>query len=483
MKRSFFGFTGLLMGMTLVPAHAKPAEHYQDLKYPPLNKIQPPKPERYVLGNGVAVYLVPDHELPLITVSALIRVGSRWEPLQKAGLADMVGTVMRTGGTTTRSGDKLDDELDRLGATVETSIGEDSGGAFVSVLKEDADLGMEILADMLQHPAFPQEKIELAKIAQRDAIARRNDMPGGIVFREFQRTLFGKDSPYAHQTEYATIDSIAREDLVAFHREYFQPENVILGVWGDFGPEMKGRIEKLFGAWPKGGHVKPPVPEVDPECQKRAGLYQIDKTDVNQSWVVMGHVGGRRDNPDYYALDLMDQVLGGGFASRLFSRVRSAQGLAYSVGSSWDAGWDRPGVFIASGHTKSETTTKIVTSITNEIGQLMESGVSEDELHRVKDATMKGFAFEFDATGKIVRRLMRYDYYAYPSDFLERYQENIGKVTREDIARVAKRYLKPEQFVIMVLGNKKDFDQPLSALGPVKDVDISIPKPVQRADP
>lgn len=460
-----------------VSAQTKPAEHYQDLRYPSLNKIQPPKPDRFVLPNGLTVYLVQDHELPMVTVSALVRVGSRWEPVAKAGLADIVGTVMRAGGTATRNGDKLDEELDRLGAVVETGIGEDSGSASVSVLKEDIHLGLDILADLLQHPVFPPDKLELAKIAQRDAIARRNDFPSGIVGREFRRILLGKDSPYAHQTEYATIDAITRDDLVAFHRQYFQPENVILGVWGDVGPEMKARIETVFGSWAKGGQPKPTVPDVASDWQKRMGLYQINKEDVNQSWVVMGQLGGRRDSPDYYALELMNQILGDGFASRLFSRVRSAQGLAYAVGSNWGAGWDRPGLFTASGHTKSETTTKILTAIKTEVGALIEGGVSDEELQRVKEATLKGFAFEFDSTGKIVERLMRYEYYGYPSDYLQRYQENIGKVTRQDVARVAKQYLRPGEFVVLVLGNAKDFDQPLTSLGAVKEVDITIPKP------
>src|SRR5215470_8021077 len=171
MKNTLFCtvFALVALGGIGLYAQPKPVEHYQDLVYPPLNKIQPPKPERFVLANGMTVYLVQDHELPLITVSAIIRVGSRWEPVEKAGLADIVGTVMRTGGTPTRNGDKLDEDLDRLGAVVETGIGDDSGGATVSVLKEDINLGLDILADLLQHPSFPQDKIELAKIANRDA--------------------------------------------------------------------------------------------------------------------------------------------------------------------------------------------------------------------------------------------------------------------------------------------------------------------------
>ena len=196
----------------------------------------------------MVIYLVEDHELPLISASALVSAGSRWEPGDKSGLASITGSVMRTGGTASRPGDQLDQELDRLGASVETGIGQDSGRASVSVLKEDFDKGLDILADILQHPAFPQDKIELAKIAQRDQIARRNDNPNGIVFREFGRVLFGKDSPYARITEYDTINAITRDDLVAFHQRFFQPENVILGVWGDFDAAgVRGKIEKRPG--------------------------------------------------------------------------------------------------------------------------------------------------------------------------------------------------------------------------------------------
>ena len=466
-----------ILGAFSAQAQTKPAEHYRDLVYPPLKKIEPPKPDRFVLENGLTVYLLLDHDLPMVEASALIRVGSLWEPVAKAGLADLVGTVMRTGGTAERNGDKLDDELDRLGATVEVSLADDSGTATLSALKEDGDSVLETLADLLQHPAFPQEKIDLAKITQRDNVARRNDSPIMIAYREFPRILFGPNSAYGHQIEYATIDAVTRDDLIAFHREYFQPENVILGVWGDFGPEMKTRIAKSFGAWAKGNHPKPQVPPVERTPQECAGYYVINKNDVNQSWVFVGHLVGRRDDPDYCALDLMNQVLGGGFASRLFCQVRSAQGLAYYVGSDWAAGWEHPGTFSASGSTKTETTAQILTSIRTEISKLIDRGITEAELTRVKEATAKKLAFDFDSTGKIVQRLMQYEYYGYPADYLDRYQEGITKVTREDVARVAKQHLKPDQFSVLVLGDTKGFDRPLSDFGRVTKVDITIPGP------
>ena len=231
-KQQMWGLAvAALAASSLLAQGVRPAASYKDLKYPPLNKVKVPEPVRFELANGMKVFLVEDHELPTVGVSALVRGGSRWVPANKAGLASIAGSVMRTGGSVTRNGDALDEELDRMGASVETGMGRDSGGASVSVLKGDIDKGLAILADILQHPAFPQDKIELAKIAERDGISRRNDDPMGIARREFNRLVYGKDSPYARQTEYDTIASITRDDLVAFHKQFFQPENVILGAW------------------------------------------------------------------------------------------------------------------------------------------------------------------------------------------------------------------------------------------------------------
>ncbi len=470
----------ILLALVAAGAAQEPAGGYKSLKYPPLNQIKVPEPVRFELPNGMVVYLLEDHELPKISLHATVRVGSRWEPAAKAGLAQITGTVMRTGGSTTRSGDQLDEELDRLGASVETGIGEDSGGAYASLLKEDLDRGLTIMADILQHPAFPQDKIELAKIAQRDAIARRNDNPNGIAFREFNRVIFGKDSPYARMTEYATIDAITRDDLVAFHKRFFQPETTIFGAEGDFNAaDMRAKIEKAFGGWARGGAPKPPVPPVDPAARNRAGFYSIDKDDMEQSWVVMGMLGGRRDDPDYCALEVMNEILGGGFSSRLFSNVRSAQGLAYAVFSGANAGWDRPGTFMVGGSTKPETTLKIYHSMREQLERLVQGGATEDEIARAKDNILKGMAFDYDSTVKILTRQMNLEYYGYPHDYLQRYRAGIEKVTQADVAEAAKKYLTPGQFAVIVLGKEKAYDGPLSSLGQVAPIDIAIPRPKQ----
>jgi zinc protease len=453
------------------------AKSYKEIEYPPLGELKIPQPQRFELQNGMVVYMIEDHALPLVNVTALVRAGSRWEPVNKAGLASITGTVMRTGGTPTRSGDQLDEELDRLGAFIDTFVEETNGGASVSVLKEDADRGLTILADVLRNPKFPSEKIELAKIAERDAISRRNDDPYSIAFREFGRFLYGKDTAYGHITEYKTINAIERNDLVDFHKQFFQPENVILGVWGDFvGGDMRGKIELAFNIWQRGGRPKPDVPEVEAAAPHRRGTYFINKEDVNQSWVLIGGLEGKRNDPDFYALTVMSFVLGGSYSSRLFNHVRSEQGLAYAVSSDWGAEWDYPGTFMAMGGTKSQTTVQMLTSIRNEIQTLAASGATDDEINRAKDSILKGYAFEFDNYGKVVRRIMAFEYYGYPADYLQNYMENIRKVTKEDVQRVAGQSLNNDKFITFVLGNQKDFDKPLTTLGEVTTIDVTIPE-------
>jgi zinc protease len=468
----------ILFALAAAGLAQQPAGGYKSLTYPPLNQIKVPEPVRFELPNGMVVYLIEDHELPTVSLHATFRVGSRWEPAGKAGLATVVGEVMRTGGSTTRNGDQIDEELDRLGASVETGISDDSGGAYALLLKEDLDTCLGIMADVLQHPAFPQDKIELAKISERDSIARRNDNPNGIALREFSRIIFGNNSPYARLTEYATVNSITRDDLVAFHKRFFQPENLIFGAEGDFkAADMRLKIEKAFGGWARGGQPKPPVPEVDPAARSRAGFHSIDKDDMKQSWVVMGMLAGRRDDPDYCALQVMNEILGGSFGSRLFSQVRSAQGLAYAVFSNAAAGWDRPGTFQAVGSTKPETTLKLYQSMRHELERLAAEGVTADEMERAKDGILKGMAFDFDSTAKILTRMMNYEYYGYPRDYLQRYRAGIEKVNQADVAAVARKYLKPEQFAVVFMGNGKAYEAPLSSLGQVAAIDISIPQP------
>jgi zinc protease len=289
------------------------------------------------------------------------------------------------------------------------------------------------------------------------------------------RVMYGKDSPVAHQTEYATINAITREDLVAFHKQFYQPESVILGAWGDFdAAAMRKKIEQVFGGWQRGGRERPKIPAAS--VRGRAGMYAINKDDLNQSQVLIGLPGGRIDDPDYFAATVMNNILGNGFSSRLFAQVRTEQALAYAIGSSWDANYEYIGTFTAAGGSKSESTVKFVRAVERELMRLTEGLVTDTELARGKDNILKGIAFEFDSIGKIANRLMTYEYYGYPKDFLQRFQDGIAKVTKDDVLRIAKQYVKSDQFTVLVVGKEKDFDAPLASLGKVTQIDIAIPK-------
>ena len=242
---------------------------HEGLVFPPLNQPQPPVAQRVELDNGMIIYLLEDHELPIVDISARIRTGAIYEPGDKIGLAAITGAVMRTGGTASKTGDELDEILENLAASVEVGIGDDSGTASMSVLKEDLDTGLEILADVLMNPAFREDKIELEKVQHRSAIARRNDDPGSITSREFGKLIYGADSPYARTTEYDTINSITRDDLVAFHAKYFRPNNTILGVLGDFNSEeILGKIREAFKGWQPGKSTCPTNPKYPREWRE-----------------------------------------------------------------------------------------------------------------------------------------------------------------------------------------------------------------------
>jgi predicted Zn-dependent peptidase len=422
------------------------------------------------------LFLLEDHELPLISVSARIRVGSIYEPPDKIGLAAITGSVMRTGGTVSRTGDEIDEQLESIAASVETSIGLNSGSAFVSALERDIDVGLDILADVLMNPAFSKDKIMLAKIQHRSSIARRNDNVGSIAAREFRKLIYGNDSVYARHTEYATIDNISRDDLVAFHKKFFGPNNMMLGIWGDFDTdEMIRKIEKVFEGWKKVNVELPKVPKVNYKFPQTVNM--IPKYDINQSNIYLGHIGGLRNNPDYFALILMNRILGSGFTSRLFKNVRSREGLAYSVFGSYSANYDFPGLFYVGCQTKSEATIKAIRAMTEEVRKMTESQVTDEELALARDSYLNSFVFNFDTKGEIVSRLMTYAYFGYPQDFLQKTKESLEKVTKEDILRVAKKYLRPDDVQILAVGRPQDFDEPLSVLGSVREVDITIPTP------
>ncbi|HID57529.1 TPA: insulinase family protein [Candidatus Poribacteria bacterium] len=467
------GSRGLLalIALALVGCAAISTRSYKDLKYPPLGEVQIPSIERVELDNGMILYLVEDHEFPTIDLRARIRTGSMYDPADKIGLAGITGQVMRTGGTTSIPGDELDEILEGMAASVETWIGATEGGASMSLMKGDLDKGLDILADVLMHPAFPEDKIKLAKIQAKSQISRRNDDPWSITSREFNKLIYGPDHPYARHTEYATIDAIAREDMTAFHRKYFHPNNVIMAVWGDFDTEeMKEKISRAFADWKPEETAFPPVPEIVRD--RPPSVNYIYKEDVNQTNIFIGHLGVRADDPNYHALILLQEILGGGFTSRLFKEVRSNLGLAYAVWATSGVGFHHPGVFYAGCSTKSASTHAALDAMMAQLKRITEEEVTNEELELAKERIRNSYVFKFDTKGEIVERKVFYEFYGYPTDFLEKYREGIEKVTQADILEAAKARIHPDRFTILAVGRAQDFDRPLDDLGPVNTIDM-----------
>lgn len=470
--------TVLLILLVRLPATAETARHYTELKFPPVPEVRFPDYTRYQLDNGIIVYLVEDHELPLVQGTALFRTGDRLEPANKVGLAEIMGEVMRTGGTRTHSADQLNQLLEQQAAAVETGVSTTSGSATFDALSEDLPQVFSLFAEVIREPVFAQDKIDLAKTQRRGGIARRNDDPDEIASREFQKLVYGNTSPYARTLEYATLNNINREDIVKFYQQYFRPSNMILGVIGDFDRKaMRSLIQSKFGNWQPAKAQQPKLPTVSQA--KVGGVFLVNQPQLTQSYVQMGHLGGQLSNPDHAALSVLNEVLGG-FGRRLFNQVRSRQGLAYSVYGFWSPQYDYPGVFVAGGQTRSETTVPFIKSVLQEIEQLRTQPVSQAELTSAKDTVLNSFVFNFADPKQSLARLMRYEYYGYPRDFIFQYRRGVEATTVADLQRVAQKHLKPEDIVTLVVGNAAAIRPPLTSLNAktkVTPVDISIPEP------
>lgn len=481
-KLKFFRWLGLLMVTMLLvvvshlPAIAAPPRHYTELEFPPLPEIQVPEYTRFKLNNGMVVYLMENHELPLVGGSTLIQTGNRLEPTDKVGLASLVGEVMRTGGTTKHTGDELNQLLEQRAASVETGIGTNSGSASFSALSEDLEFVFDLFAEVMQTPVFAQDKIELAKKQMAGQIARRNDDPNAIARREFQKLLYGNTSPYARTMEYETLNNISRDNMVAFYEQYFHPANIILGIVGDFdSTQMRSLIQEKFGNWKPAS--KPPKIEIPSASQaKQEGIFVVNQPQLTQSYVQLGHLGGKLNNPDYPALDVLNQVMNG-FGGRLFNEVRSRQGLAYSVYGFWNPAFDYPGTFVAGGQTRSDGTVPFIQAILSEIEELRTTPITPTELAFAKDQILNSFVFNFQDPAQTLSRLMRYEYFNYPKDFLFEYLEGVKATSIEDVQRVAQKYLQPNQLVTLVVGNPAAIQPPLTNLSNnVTSLDITIPE-------
>ncbi len=472
-KKSFVTWqflSGLFLSLFVVAGTVPAQRPHQELTFPSLT-FTLPEVERHTLENGMKIFFVENHELPIISMYALVKTGQIYEPEEKIGLAVITSEVMRTGGTIHRSPDEVNETLEYLAASVEVDIGEETGSVELWTLKKNLETSLEVFADTMRNPAFDQAKIDLVKNQMLEMIRRRNDSPQGIRSREIMRIIYGKMHPLARIPQVDTIKNISRDDSVAFHQRYFHPNNIMLAVTGDFElDEMLQKLNAVFQDWQPAELIFPEVDRVKYEFSPSVHLVHKD---VEQTNIAIGHLGIKADNPDYPAVRVLDLILGsGGFADRLSLEVRIKRGLAYSIGSYLGAGSRDYGVFMIFCGTRNDAAHEAIEIILKEVKSLTETEVSDRELESAKNQYLNSFVFKFATVDSIIQRKMYYEYIGYPPDFLETFRDSVMKVTKADLLRVAKKYLHPENMIILAVGNREEISESLGSFGPVQEFEL-----------
>jgi predicted Zn-dependent peptidase len=468
-KKLFYLLSGLFVAVLTCSCALQSGQ--QLLRKPETLTFKPvhykvPSPARVLLNNGMVLYLLEDHELPLIEMTALIRTGSIYESPDYAGLASLTGDVMRTGGTETMSPEKIDEALEYIDAQIAVSIETESGSASLSVMQKDFDQGFDIFTRILRSPRFATERLAIAREQKIAALRQTNDNPQSLAFRQFKKLLY-HSNPRGNLPTIDSIQRIERSDLQRFYRTFFHPNRIILGVSGDFSSaEMITKIKKSFGDWKA---VDSPLPAIAPPQDNTGLSLNYLQKKVPQSTIMLGNLAPKKQNPDYYAFEIVNYILGGGgFSSLLTSEIRSNRGLAYSVGSFYRADVDY-GVFGAYCMTKSSSTAQALELMFDIIKRMGETDLA-GQLKQAKESLINSFIFAYTSSSQMVAQTMSLEYDHLPPDFLTLYPAKIEEVTLDDVKRAARNYLHPEQSIVLVVGNGEALDKSLTRFGPIREI-------------
>lgn len=448
---------GVTLGAAATAQTALPARP-EKIEFKPL-KFDPPKAADYrktLPKSGVVVYLAPSNELPLVQVTMVFKGGEYLEPAGKAGLAEAAGSMIRRGGTATMKAQELDEKFDFLAAIASTSSGGTTSSASLNSLKSNFTESLTLFMDMLKNPGFQEDKWEIWKSEKIEQMKQRNDDANTIAAREWPAIVYGRDHFEAREMTKTTLDAITPSDMREFAKRVFNPGNVIVGVSGDFDPaQMIETLDKAFEGWAKGD--KQPDPPA-PTHQITPGVYRIEK-DIPQGKVDIGLRGLRRDDPDFFAVQVMNDVLGGGgFTSRILSRVRSDEGLAYGAGSRFSFPVYYPGSFTASFASKNRTVALATKIIFEEFEKIKTAPVSDEEMKTAKATFIETFPRTFESRLAMLNVFITDEWTGRDPNYWQTFRDNINKVTKEDVQRVAKKYLTPENMAVLVVGKWSEIE-------------------------
>lgn len=453
-------FTFILLTVFMMSGGALPAaaSNFQlsspdKIHYAPL-RFKLPETQRVVLENGIVLYILENHELPLININALVKTGTMYDPEGKAGVAELTAYVMRTGGTAKLNSTEIDNQLDSIAASASISMSMESSHVNFSILNKDIDQGLDLLAQILIQPAFEQNKFELARQLKNEELRRLKDDPQSLAFREFNRLIY-RGGPRGRFPSYKSLANIERDDLIKFHGRFFHPGNIMFAVSGDITKEQAvDKFRRYFGHW-KANVISVDVPS--PPQKSNAGVYYIDK-EIAQSIIISGQFAASKNDPDFYAFTVLDFIAGsGGFPSRIFSVVRNNEGLAYSAGSFY-----RPkpayGVFGTYAFTKTSSTLKTLSLLNSVLENIQSNTITDKEIDWAEKSIDNGFIFSFVTPEQIAWQQMNLEYDKLPADFLLNYRNKIKNVTMKDLNKVAVKYLNTTNNVVLILGDSKKFD-------------------------
>ena len=438
------------------------------LTFPPLT-FHVPRPEIVTLDNGIRLYLMEDHELPLVEVTTMVEGGAISDPADKTGLTDLFAEVLRSGGAGSLSPDEFDDRLESMAAELSVQGDTYSVNSHLSIPSESLADGLDLLSMMLRQPRLAEDKVELARRRALEGVRRQNDEPRSIAQRLLMASIY-PDNPLGRVPTMASIENIKRTDLLQLQHKNFAPNKLWMAVSGSFQrDELIALLNHELGNWAP-SHAQPqPLPALHPEAN--AEVLVADK-DLKQTTIMMGHLGIDKDNPDMYALRVMNYILGGGgFNSRMMREIRSNRGLAYSVYSYFQLGRWLPGAFLAGCETKNSSVMEAVNLMLASMDEMRQQPVSHKELQLAKESLINSFVFAFNTSHDVVNMAMRLDFFDYPPGYLENYRDRLAAVTVADVQRVAQEYLLRDKLKIVLVGNPAQFDAPVQELGlPVKEV-------------